>query len=261
MAPGDIAAVKVDETPDANSAIRVQRIPSSLQKRPGGGNNRCASRHACALDSRRDAQYFRIRSATAWRCSSVIVRFRLATTLSAFFLPRPAGARASLLLSPRSHAVSRRCQARGWRRHGSRLPDPGRRAADCQRACTAARAELGVRLPRSRGRVNACGRRWRGSALAVRRSSSSTCGCRGRRRVRTAGPTCSPARTSRVKRSPGCHSTRCGSGGRNDDLGLHRGPHPAGADRAGRTRRRTRSWSTRCTTRSMWRCRRRRTVG
>ena len=30
---------------DANSAIRVQRIPSSLQKRLGGGNNRCTSRH------------------------------------------------------------------------------------------------------------------------------------------------------------------------------------------------------------------------
>ena len=39
MAAGDIAAVKVDETPDANPATRVQRIPSSLQKRPGGGNN------------------------------------------------------------------------------------------------------------------------------------------------------------------------------------------------------------------------------
>ena len=30
-----------------------------------------------------------------------------------------------------------------------------------------------------------------------------------------------PARTSRLKRSPGCGSTRCGSGGRNDDVALH----------------------------------------
>ena len=42
VAPGAIAAVKVDETPDANSAIRVQRIPSSLQKRPGGEQQRGA---------------------------------------------------------------------------------------------------------------------------------------------------------------------------------------------------------------------------
>ena len=45
-----------------------------------------ASRLCLRLASRRDAQYFRIRSATAWRCSSVIVRFRLATTLSAFLV-------------------------------------------------------------------------------------------------------------------------------------------------------------------------------
>ena len=43
-------------------------------------------------------------------------------------------------------------------------------------------------------------------------------------RARTAGPTCSPARTSRVRNhSASCHSTRRGSGGRNDDLAFHRG--------------------------------------
>ena len=45
---------------------------------------------SCALASRRDAQYLRIRSATALRCSSLIARFRLPTALAAFFLPRPA---------------------------------------------------------------------------------------------------------------------------------------------------------------------------
>ena len=38
---------------------------------------------------RRDAQYLRIRSATALRCSSLIVRFWLPAALAAFFLPRP----------------------------------------------------------------------------------------------------------------------------------------------------------------------------
>ncbi len=93
--PFSAADVKADEPP-----MRIRRSESSASRRAcrndsGGGNNRCTSRHSSALASRRDAQYFRIRSATAWRCSSVIVRFRLATTLSAFFLPRPAGAGAS----------------------------------------------------------------------------------------------------------------------------------------------------------------------
>ena len=38
---------------------------------------------ACAFSSRRAAQYLRIRSATAWRCSWVIVRLRLPTVLTA----------------------------------------------------------------------------------------------------------------------------------------------------------------------------------
>ena len=53
-----------------------------------------SSRHSWALLSlalaaRRETQYFRIRSATALRCSSVIARVRLTTGLAAFFLPRP----------------------------------------------------------------------------------------------------------------------------------------------------------------------------
>ena len=44
---------------------------------------------SCSSASRRDAQYLRIRSATALRCSSLIVRFRFATGLEVFFLPRP----------------------------------------------------------------------------------------------------------------------------------------------------------------------------
>ena len=62
-------------------------------QRPDGSESG-ASRHfcaasSCALASRRDAQYLRIRSATALRCSSLIARFRLRTTLAAFFVPRP----------------------------------------------------------------------------------------------------------------------------------------------------------------------------
>ena len=65
-----------------------------------------------------------------------------------------------------------------------------------------------------RRRFRSVGRRWRGSAWAVRRSSPSTCVCRCRRRVRTAAATCSPGRTSRFQsRRAGRRSTRCGSGG------------------------------------------------
>ena len=53
------------------------------------------------------------------------------------------------------------------------------------------------------------------------------CGCRCRRCVRTAGPTCSPARTSRVTRSSSFLQPIAGSGGLNDDVALHRGSHPA----------------------------------
>ena len=61
----------------------------------------------------------------------------------------------------------------------------------------------------------------------VRRSTS---GCRCRRRVRTAGPTCSRGRTSRVRARPRGHrSTRCGSGGRNHDVAFHRGSYPCGS--------------------------------
>ena len=45
----------------------------------------CAA-SCCALASCREAQYLRMRSATALRCSSVMVRLRL-TSLRAFFLP------------------------------------------------------------------------------------------------------------------------------------------------------------------------------
>ena len=73
------------------------------------------------------------------------------------------------------------------------------------------------------------------------------------RDCRIAGPTCSPARTSRDRaRSAGCHSPRRGSGGRNDDrcvssvcrilrelIDLSEGAP------------RTRSWSTRCARRGV----------
>ena len=55
---------------------------------------RCSER--CSMPSRRRAR--------SRRCSSVIVRFRLVTTLSAFFLPRPAGAGAS---APSSASIAR----------------------------------------------------------------------------------------------------------------------------------------------------------
>ena len=61
-------------------------------------------------------------------------------------------------------------------------------------------------------------------AIDVRLRLPATC-------ARTAGPTCSPGRTSRVRtRRPGHRSTRCGPGGRNHDVAFHRGAYPAGAD-------------------------------
>ena len=61
----------------------------------------------------------------------------------------------------------------------------------------------------------------RASAWAAGRRSPSTCGCRYRRGVRTAGPTFSPAPTSGVRLRPrGRGPTRCGSAERSDDVGL-----------------------------------------
>ena len=59
---------------------------------------------------RREAQYFRIRSATAWRCSAVIVRLRLPAALTAFFLPRRT-------TGPALPSIA--SMARCWRRAGS----------------------------------------------------------------------------------------------------------------------------------------------
>ena len=65
----------------------VYRVETSVTARQQRGLRELP--HSCALASRRDAQYVRIRSATAARCSSVIVRLRFATALVAFVLPRP----------------------------------------------------------------------------------------------------------------------------------------------------------------------------
>ena len=66
-----------------------------------------------------------------------------------------------------------------------------------------------------------CGRRSRASAWAAGRRSPSTSACRCRRRVRTAGPTCWPARTSRVRpHQADRRSTRRGSGLRSADDAL-----------------------------------------
>ena len=69
-------------------------------------------RHSCALPSsalaaRREAHGFRIRSAIALRCSSVMSCFRLATALAAFLLPRPATGGAA----PSIASMARRCTA------------------------------------------------------------------------------------------------------------------------------------------------------
>ena len=105
--------------------------------------------------------------------------------------------------SCRTGVSAHRYRSLGERRRRPRLARVGggdeRRRASGGREVSVRRAAGGA----SAGGVSgASGDGGGGSAWAVRRSSSSTCGCRGRRRVRTAGPTCSPAWTSRVKRSP-----------------------------------------------------------
>ena len=98
---------------------------------------------ASPFSARREAQYFRIRSATAWRCSAVIVRLRLPAALTAFCLPRWATGPALP-----SIASMARCMATSWllerlllvaqrvqdsaRRHPCSAP-PGRPAAASRR--------------------------------------------------------------------------------------------------------------------------------
>ncbi len=77
-----------------------------------------------ALASRRDAQYLRIRSPTALRCSSLIVRFWLPAALAAFFLPRPTagGAFPSIASIARCMATSWLLSERSSFRSASRIP-------------------------------------------------------------------------------------------------------------------------------------------
>ena len=77
----------VDERRESTAAVTRTRTPDVSET---GASPHSRASSSCALASRRDAQYLRIRSATALRCSSLIARFRLPTALAAFFLPRPA---------------------------------------------------------------------------------------------------------------------------------------------------------------------------
>ena len=73
-----------------------------------------------------------------------------------------------------------------------------------------------------------------------RRGRTMSCAWRWRREQPPAAGGASAGGVSGASRDGGGRvgrSTRCGSGGQNDDVALHRGSHPAGADRAGRTRR------------------------
>ena len=91
---GDAADVLRRAPPLAVDERRVVDSGSHSDARPDvsetGASPHSRASSSCALASLRDAQYLRIRSATALRYSSLIARFRLPTALAAFFLPRPA---------------------------------------------------------------------------------------------------------------------------------------------------------------------------
>ena len=90
----------------------VDPVEASVQRADGseaGARRHSCASCSCALAFRREAQYWRIRSATARRCSSLIARLRLPTALVDCFLP-PAAASGTLP----SIASSARCMATSW---------------------------------------------------------------------------------------------------------------------------------------------------